>query len=35
MDGTMWIPISVNAVMNLTKHRVQDLESLLGLLDER
>jgi len=35
MDGTMWIPISVNAVMNLTKQRVQDLESLLGLLDER
>ena len=35
MDGTMWIPISVSAVMNLTKERVQDLESLLGLLDER
>ena len=35
MDGTMWIPISVSAVMDLTKERVQDLESLLGLLDER
>ena len=31
----MWIPISVSAVMNLTKERVRDLESLLGLLDER
>ena len=35
MDGTMWIPCSASAVMNLTKQRVQDLESLLGLLDER
>jgi uncharacterized protein YecT (DUF1311 family) len=35
MQGTMWIPCSVSAVMNLTKERVHDLESLLGLLDER
>jgi uncharacterized protein YecT (DUF1311 family) len=35
MDGTMWIPCSASAVMELTKERVQDLESLLGLLDER
>jgi uncharacterized protein YecT (DUF1311 family) len=35
MDGTMWIPCSASAVMELTKQRVQDLESLLGLLDER
>ena len=35
MDGTMWIPISVSAVMNLTKERVQDLEGFLELLDAR
>lgn len=35
MEGTMWIPCSASAVMELTKQRVQDLESLLGLLDER
>ena len=35
MDGTMWVPISVSAVMNLTKERVQNLEGFLGLLDER
>jgi uncharacterized protein YecT (DUF1311 family) len=35
MDGTMWIPCGASAVMELTKQRVQDLESLLGLLDER
>jgi len=35
MDGTMWIPISVSAVMNLTKERVRNLEGFLGLLDER
>jgi uncharacterized protein YecT (DUF1311 family) len=35
MQGTMWIPCSASGVMNLTKQRVQDLESLLGLLDER
>ena len=35
MDGTMWIPISVSAVMELTKERVQDLEGFLELLDAR
>ena len=35
MDGTMWIPIRAGAGMDLTKQRVQDLESLLGLFDER
>ena len=35
MDGPMWIPISVSAVMELTKERVQDLEGFLELLDAR
>jgi uncharacterized protein YecT (DUF1311 family) len=35
MDGTMWIPCSASAVMNLTKQRVQELEGILNLLDER
>ena len=35
MDGTMWIPISVSAVMSLTKERAQDLEGFLELLDAR
>ena len=35
MDGTMWIPISVSAVMNLTKERVHNLEGFLELLDAR
>lgn len=35
MEGTMWIPCRASAVMELTKQRVQDLESLLGLLEER
>ena len=35
MDGTMWIPIHASAVMRLTKQRAQELESILGLLDER
>ncbi len=30
MDGTMWIPISVGAVMELTKQRVQGLGEPLG-----
>jgi uncharacterized protein YecT (DUF1311 family) len=35
MDGTMWIPCSASAVMNLTKQRVQELEAILNLLSER
>jgi uncharacterized protein YecT (DUF1311 family) len=35
MDGTMWIPIHASAVMQLTKQRAQELENILGLLDER
>jgi uncharacterized protein YecT (DUF1311 family) len=35
MDGTMWIPCSASAVMNLTKQRVQELEGILNLLSER
>jgi uncharacterized protein YecT (DUF1311 family) len=35
MDGTMWISISVSAVMNLTKERVRNLEGFLELLDAR
>jgi uncharacterized protein YecT (DUF1311 family) len=35
MDGTMWIPCSASAVMNLTKQRVQELEGILNLLYER
>jgi uncharacterized protein YecT (DUF1311 family) len=35
MDGTMWIPIHASAVMRLTKQRVQELENILGLVDER
>lgn len=35
MDGTMWIPIHAGAVMGLTKQRAQELENILGLLNER
>jgi len=35
MDGTMWIPAHAGAVMRLTKERAQELENILGLLDER
>lgn len=35
MEGTMWRPCCVSAIMNITKQRVQDLETILGLLEER
>ena len=35
MDGSMWIPMHAYAVMNLTKKRVQELQTLLGLVEER
>lgn len=35
MDGTMWIPIHAGAVMGLTKQRAQELENILGLVNER
>jgi uncharacterized protein YecT (DUF1311 family) len=35
MEGTMWIPCSASAIMEITKQRVEDLETILGLLDER
>lgn len=35
MEGTMWIPCSASAIMDITKQRVLDLETILGLLDER
>lgn len=35
MDGTMWVPMHAYAVMNLTKKRVQELQTLLGLVEER
>jgi uncharacterized protein YecT (DUF1311 family) len=35
MDGSMWVPMHAYAVMNLTKKRVQELQTLLGLVEER
>ena len=35
MDGTMWVPMHAYAVMNLAKKRVQELQSLLDLVEER
>lgn len=35
MDGTMWVPMHAYAVMKLTKKRVQELQTLLGLVEER
>lgn len=35
MDGTMWIPVSASAVMQLTKDRALFLESLKETLSER
>lgn len=35
MDGSMWVPMHAYAVTNLTKKRVQELQTLLGLVEER
>lgn len=35
MEGTMWIPMSASAVMNLTKERAQFLKSLKETISER
>ena len=35
MYGSMWVPMHAYAVMNLTKKRVQELQTLLGLVEER
>ena len=35
MDGSMLVPMHAYAVTNLTKKRVQELQTLLGLVEER
>jgi len=35
MEGTMWRPCRASAIMDITKERVQSLETILGLLEER